>query len=89
MTHSKDVSGASREIRSGLFGRLTETLGRMRAERCSRTILKDLASRHDYLLADIGVTRFDLEQALASADGEDATLTLIRARQNPLKDWRG
>lgn len=89
MTYSKDFGDTSRTVRSGLFGRLTEHFARMQEERATRAVLKDLASRHDYLLADIGVTRMDVEQALASSSGEDATLILIKARQNPLRDWSG
>lgn len=70
---------------AGLLPRIASRLERMRHLSASRAILNELAKRPDYLLKDIGLTRFDLNHAIASRSLEDMLPTLIRARQNPLQ----
>lgn len=85
MTYPYETSDAVGETRSGLIDRILNYFGQRKAKRVNNMALKDLASQDYHLLEDIGVTRFDLESAMASRDTEHAAYILMRTRQNPLK----
>lgn len=55
--------------------------------RRNRRLVASMRDFDDAQLADIGLSRYDVESAL-SAPGVDPTLHLIRARQNSLKGVR-
>jgi uncharacterized protein YjiS (DUF1127 family) len=50
-----------------------------------RLIVMDMREFDDGRLADIGLSRADLERALNSPLGIDPTLQLLRARRDPLR----
>jgi len=76
---------ASIEASPGFFGRILEiadnAITSFNRVRRNRQVLTELASREDYLLRDIGLSRADIEQALASSANEDLSRMLHRARR--------
>jgi uncharacterized protein YjiS (DUF1127 family) len=46
----------------------------------ARAMLEDLASRPDYLLSDVGLSRKAIEQAMVAADADEVAMLLARAR---------
>lgn len=88
MTYPCETSDAVGATRSGLIDRILNYFGQRKAERVSHMTIKDLASQDYHLLEDIGITRFDLESAMASRDTEHAAYILMRTRQNPLRKRR-
>jgi uncharacterized protein YjiS (DUF1127 family) len=57
--------------------------------RRSRRLVMEMRDFNDAQLADIGLTRRDLDNALTLPSGEDPSHFLVRARQNPLRGTRG
>ena len=54
----------------------------------NRRAVADMRDFDDAHLADIGLSRRDVETALSAPIGVDPTLYLVRARENPLKGVR-
>lgn len=51
----------------------------------NRALLLDLAKCQDEILANIGLTRRDIEKALSNPQSDEAATTLMRARMSPFK----
>ena len=54
----------------------------------NRRAMADMRDLDDAQLADIGLSRRDVETALSSPISVDPTLHLVRARENPLRGVR-
>ena len=72
---------------TGLFSRVFATVARLYRSYHNRTSAAVLDGASDYILADIGLTRADLRDALAEPVWRDPT-SLMRARARAHRDGR-
>jgi uncharacterized protein YjiS (DUF1127 family) len=67
-----------------VFRQVATGLVKIWKARRGRQLVKDMRDFDDAQLADIGLTRGDVEKALSVPFPEDPSFYLVRARQNPL-----